>query len=140
MARRRRAREIVLQLLYEDDLNPRHSLTASDEFLRRRLNRQPQLVEFASDLLAGVRRNRPELDRRLEQVARNWTLARMAVIDRNLLRLGAYELLFGETPRGVAINEAVELAKRYGSAQSASFVNGILDRLVRDSETPSGGD
>ena len=137
MARRRRAREVVLQMLYEDDLNPQHSLSASDGFLQRRLNHDAQSIEFARSLAAGVRRNRPELDQRLTAAARNWSLHRMAVIDRNVLRLGAYELLFGDTPGGVAINEALELAKRYGGAQSASFVNGILDRLLRESKKKS---
>jgi N utilization substance protein B len=136
MSRRSRAREVVLQCLYEDDLNPRHSMEASDRFLRQRLLHNAPLVEFARGLLAGVRRNRPELDRRLALVARNWSLHRMAAIDRNVLRLGAFELLFGDTPGSVAINEALELAKRYGGRQSAPFVNGILDRLLHDGQQP----
>ena len=119
MSRRSRARAVVLQVLYEDDVNPRHDLVASDEFLQRRLRHDGVLVEFARELLSGVRRNRPELDRRLSVAAANWSLARMAVTDRNALRLGAYELLYMDTPPRVAINEAIELAKRFGSAQSA---------------------
>jgi N utilization substance protein B len=132
MSRRSRAREVVLQILYEDDLNPRRNLIASDEFLRRRLRDDEALVDFARSLLAGVRRNRPEIDQLLEAGADNWSLARMAVTDRNILRLGTYEMLYTETPVRVAIDEAVELAKRYGSRQSSQFVNGVLDRLLRD--------
>jgi N utilization substance protein B len=132
VSRRRRAREVVLQLLYEDDLNPQHPLWASDRFLQRRLNREPDLLDVGRQLLAGVRRHRPEVDRRLAEAAQNWSLHRMAVIDRNVLRLAAYEMRWTEVPARVAINEALELAKRYGSEQSAAFVNGILDRLLRE--------
>ena len=123
---------MVLQCLYEDDLNPSHDLVAADFFLRRRLNHDAELVAFAQELLAGVRRNRRELDQLLEQKAENWSLDRMAVTDRNVLRLGAYEILYHETPGRVAINEALELAKHFGSQQSSHFVNGILDRLLRE--------
>ena len=131
MTRRSRAREVALQVLFEDDLNPRVNPAAADEFLLRRL-RTPELVELSRALVAGVRRNRAELDALIEKTAENWSLSRMAVTDRNVLRLGAYEILFSDTPDPVAINEALELAKRYGSAQSAQFVNGILDRLMRE--------
>ena len=97
--------------------------------LRRRL-RSPELLEFSRSLVAGVRRHREELDKRLETTAANWSLHRMAATDRNVLRLGAYEILYSDTPARVAVNEAVELAKRYGTAQSAQFVNGILDHLM----------
>ena len=132
MPRRSRARQVVLQLLYEDDLNPRRNMAASDLFLRRRLRDDPELVEFARTLVSGVRRNRPELDRVIEEKSDNWTLERMAVTDRNVLRLGAYEILHEDTPGRVAINEAVELAKRFGARQSAQFVNGVLDRLFHE--------
>jgi len=133
MARRSRARDVALQVLYQDDLNPRHNPAESDAFLRGRL-RVPELIEFARSLVDGVRRNRQELDQLLAQTADNWSLERMAATDRNVLRLGAFEILFSGTPDRVAINEAVELAKRFGSKQSAQFVNGILDRLLAGHE------
>jgi N utilization substance protein B len=129
MARRSRAREVALQVLYQDDLNPSHHPADDERFVRNRLH-APELIEFASSLVAGVRRNRQELDDRLAQTADHWSLERMAATDRNVLRLGAFEILHSETPDRVAINEAVELAKRFGSKQSAQFVNGILDRLL----------
>ena len=132
MARRSRAREVALQLLYEDDLNPTHNLAASDRYLQRRLHGDPELVQFAQSLVSGVRRNRPELDKLLTDRADNWTLQRMAVTDRNILRLGAFEILYTETPNRVAINEAVELAKRFGARRSAQFVNGVLDRVLQE--------
>jgi len=119
-----------LQVLYQDDLNPGHSPGEADQFLLRRLGSNGELVEFARSLVTGVRRNRAELDLLLARTAANWSLERMAATDRNVLRLGAFEILFADTPDRVAINEAVELAKRFGSAQSAPFVNGILDRFL----------
>jgi len=131
MPRRSRAREVVLQVLYQDDLNSDSDQEASKLFLESRLHGDELLVEFAWSLLSGVRRNRSELDQMLSDAAENWELQRMAVTDRNVLRLGAYEILYAETPEKVAINEALELAKRFGAEQSSQFVNGILDRFIR---------
>ena len=132
MSRRSRAREVALQILYEDDLNPSRNMKASDDFLRRRLGTDERLIEFARSLVSGVRRNRSELDTLLAARADNWSLERMAVTDRNILRLAGYEILYTEMPGQVAINEAVELAKRYGGKQSPQFVNGVLDRLLKE--------
>ena len=96
-----------------------------------------ELVEFAQSLILGVRRNQGELDAMLDDTASNWSLKRMAATDRNVLRLGAFEILYTETPGRVVINEAVELAKRYGSKQSAQFVNGVLDGLLPDKSSDS---
>lgn len=119
-----------MQVLFQDDLNPGASPARADAFLQGRLGGDPDLVEFARSLVTGVRRYRQELDARLTKIADNWALNRMAVADRNVLRLGAYEILYTTTPERVAINEAVELSKRYGTAQSSQFVNGILDRFL----------
>ncbi len=130
MSRRSRAREIVLQVLYEDDLNPQRNPEAGDAFLCNRLLQDAELIDFARSLVAGVRKHKAEIDKQLVERADNWTMERMAVTDRNILRMGAYEMLFGGTPQRVAINEAVELAKRYGGKQSPHFVNGVLDRFI----------
>ena len=137
MTRRSRAREVVLQVLYQDDLNPQADRQRAADFLRDRLQNNKPLVEFAQKLLDGVLRNRQEVDSLLARFADNWSLERMAATDRNVLRLGAYEILYADTPDRVAINEAVELAKRYGSRQSAQFVNGILDRLLKERQEPT---
>ncbi len=118
-----------MQVLFQDDLNPSHNPGVADEFLRARLQGD-ELADFARSLVAGVRRNQAELDTLLSRTADNWSLERMAATDRNVLRLGAFEILYTATPGRVAINEAVELAKRFGSAHSAQFVNGILDRFL----------
>ena len=130
MSRRHRAREVVLQVLYEDDLNPDRNPEAADQFLCHRLNQDEESIDFGRSLVAGVRKHRAEIDKLLVERADNWTPERMAVTDRNILRLGAYEILYGGTPERVAVNEAVELAKRYGAKQSPHFVNGVLDRFM----------
>jgi len=130
MTRRSRAREVAFQVLYQDDLNPRGNPAFGDILIQDRLGDE-DLAAFARSLVAGVRRHREEVDALLEQTAANWSLGRMAATDRNVLRLGAYELLHGDAPARVAIDEAVELAKRFGAAQSSQFVNGILDKVMR---------
>lgn len=130
MATRRRAREVVLQLLYKDNLNP-GGPPDPELFLRRRLLERKSLVSFARDLFEGVMRHQEAIDKAIASCATNWGVDRMAAIDRNILRLGAFEVLFGETPPPVAINEAVELAKRYGDSASGAFVNGVLDQISR---------
>ena len=134
LLRRSRAREVVLQLLYQDDLNPHRAVAPDFEFIRHRLHDNDELVSFATSLLNGVRRNRSELDATLSKQTANWSLERMAATDRNILRLGAFEILYSDTPGRVAINEAVELAKRFGARQSSQFVNGILDGMLPESE------
>ena len=86
--------------------------------------------EFSKQLVLGVKRNQDELDALLAEKAEHWSIHRMAATDRNLLRLGAFEIRYADTPDRVAIDEAVELAKRYGSANSPQFINGILDKLI----------
>ncbi len=134
MSTRRRAREIVLQLLYEADINESRGEEAAKKFIRSRLQGRKGLTEFASTLLLGTLQNREAIDGHLKRLATHWSLSRMAVTDRNVLRLGAYEILFGDTPGRVAVNEAIVLAKRYGDKNSQRFVNGILDRLLKEIE------
>lgn len=140
MSRRSRAREIVLQVLYQSDLNPDQPDQVRERFVASRLNHDNQMIEFAESLIRGVRSKMNEVDEALQGIARNWRLSRMAATDRNVLRLGAYEILFTDTPDRVAINEAIELAKRYGAANSAQFVNGVLDRLMNSQPAPGADD
>ena len=129
MARRSKAREVALQMLYQYDLNPDVPAEAVRQQVQERLPDE-LLSRFAWKLFAGTLEVRAELDAKIEALAVNWTLKRMAPTDRNVLRLGAFELLYSDTPPRVIINEALELVKRYGTAQSSQFVNGILDRLI----------
>jgi N utilization substance protein B len=134
MTKRSRAREVALQLLFQRDHNLNIDRNAVTDFARARL-KNPSLEPFCLGLYDGVGAHLDEIDRRLGAAAENWRLPRMAAVDRNVLRLGAYELLFApDTPPGVAIDEAIELARRYGSKDSPGFVNGVLDRLRQTKE------
>ncbi len=132
MTQRSRAREVALQLLFQRDHNPGVDRLLVEEFVRARLQ-EDGLRLFCLSLYDGVVAHQEEIDGRLTQAAENWRLVRMAAVDRNILRLGAFELLFTrETPPAVAFDEAIELARRYGSMDSSAFVNGVLDRLRRE--------
>ena len=120
---------MVLQVLYQMDVNPDVPADVVREQMQERLVDE-DLCRFAWQLYVGTMEYRPAIDAKIESFASNWSLNRMAPCDRNVLRLGAYELLYTDTPPRVVIDEALELAKRYGSAQSSQFVNGILDRLM----------
>jgi transcription antitermination protein NusB len=140
MTRRTRGREIALQVLYLLEQNPGVDPAEIQRFIERRL-REPRLRAFARALVDGVRAHQPRIDALISGVAENWRLDRMAAIDRNILRLGAYEMLCcPDVPTKVAINEALELAKRYSTAQSSRFVNGILDRLQAAEPEPPAPD
>ncbi len=129
MARRTKAREIALQMLFQHDMNPDVGAKTVRLQIAERL-KDESLRKFAWELYAGTMESRPQIDARIESAAENWDLSRMAATDRNTLRLGVFELYFTDTPHQVVIDEAVELARKFGSAQSAQFVNGLLDRLI----------
>jgi transcription antitermination protein NusB len=133
MTRRSRAREVALQLLFQFDLNPSVARLVQEQFARERMN-DAEGERFCLALVDGVQAKRNEIDQTLTQVAENWRLPRMAAVDRNVLRLGTYELMHLETPATAAINEAIELARRFGSKDSPSFVNGLLDRIAKQRE------
>jgi transcription antitermination protein NusB len=128
-SRRTRARELAMQMLYQRDLNPDVSADTVRSMIAEEV-REAALQQFAWDLFSGAMEWRSQIDRSIEEIAANWQLSRMAPTDRNILRLGVFELLHTDTPHRVVIDEAIEMAKRFGSTQSFQFVNGILDRLV----------
>jgi N utilization substance protein B len=131
MSRRSRVRQVVLQLLFQDDLNP-HSEIDWRQFLAGRLRGDAKLIALGERWFLGVRQKRGEIDKQISAAAQNWKLQRMPPIDRNIMRLAAFEFLYADTPHQVAINEAIDIAKRFGSNQSPKFVNGILDRIYRN--------
>ncbi len=92
----------------------------------------PEEIEFAQSLVRGVMEDLAALDAKIEAASTNWRLTRMPGVDRNILRVGAFELLNRDVPTPVVINEALEIAKRYGGAESRAFVNGILDRIAKE--------
>lgn len=132
-ASRRSSRQAALQALYAVDVGPRADLAQAAESLSR-VAEHFELAQgarkFADELVAGVVAERVSLDERLEESARNWRVARMAAVDRNVLRIAAWELDFAGTPAEVAIDEAVELARRFGDDGSPRFVNGVLGALI----------
>jgi N utilization substance protein B len=135
MTRRSRAREVALQILFQNDQNPNVPREAIEQFARERL-RDPDLIAFCLRLVDGVQAQREAIDQRLAAAAENWRVQRMAAVDRNVLRLGAFEVLFaGDAPPAAALDEAIELARRFGSADSPAFVNGVLDRLKQEGAT-----
>jgi transcription antitermination protein NusB len=138
MFRRSRAREVALQLLFQLDQNRKPmSEKAVAAFAADRIPRDPPSAAFCLELFNGVKAHRDAIDGVLASTAENWRLARMLPSDRNVLRLCAYELLHTAEPVPVLINEAVELARRFGTADSPAFVNGILDRVAQKrSEKP----
>jgi N utilization substance protein B len=129
---RRRSREVALQVLYAVDLARTGDAGAAFDAVASRFELPEGARAFAKELVTGVAAHREELDARLAGVSRRWRIERMAAVDRNVLRLAAYEILHGGTPAEVAIDEAVELARRFGSEPSPAFVNGVLDALARE--------
>lgn len=129
MRARSQAREAALKALYQVDIRPDLSDAEVDEVLRAEA-RNEEALGFARELVAGTRAHMVEIDREVESIAHNWNLKRMAVIDRNVIRIGAFELIHRkDIPPAVAINEAVVMAKKYSTRDSGSFVNGILDKI-----------
>ncbi|MBI4563246.1 MAG: transcription antitermination factor NusB [Planctomycetes bacterium] len=129
MRKRTRARELALQALYQLDLRGEEVREQVDAQLQR-ASQDPEVLEFARTLVHGAWSRRADIDRKIEDVARNWELRRMAAIDRNILRLATYELLYlEEIPPLVTINEAIDMAKKYSTKKSGNFVNGILDHI-----------
>jgi transcription antitermination protein NusB len=129
MGKRRRARELALMALYELDFRPVEVSLVLKEFWKDRAV-PAEVQEFADALVRGTAERAPELDKLIQANAAHWSLARIAPVERNILRLAAYELLYRhDIPERVAINEAIELAKLYGSEESGAFVNGILDQI-----------
>lgn len=132
MRKRTRAREFTLQILYQVDITKGACEDCLNNFWDGLSDEdiEEDIRFFASDLTRGVIANLEYIDAKITQHATNWNLRRMAVVDRNILRLGCYELLFREDiPPKVSINEAVELAKKYASVEASKFVNGILDKI-----------
>ncbi|MPZ15717.1 MAG: transcription antitermination factor NusB [Chloroflexi bacterium] len=128
---RRRARMLAFQTLHEVDLSG-HQPAEVVQRLNAELGPHPHVYAYALDLVGGVVRHRPEIDALIMRYAPAWPIEQMSTVDRNLLRLGIFETLFNSSriPVGVAVNEAVELAKRYGSEGSSRLVNGVLGSIV----------
>ncbi len=131
MGYRRKAREYALQMLYQYDISQQSS-GLFDGFWSDKVV-QDDIREFTNNIVDGVIKNLSMIDEKIRLSASHWSVDRMAVVDRNILRMAIFELLYiRDIPAKVTINEAIEIAKRYGVEESGSFVNGILDRVVKD--------
>ena len=132
MGRRRKSREFALQVLYQLNITQQDVLTALTQFQEHFLS-NGKADEFLKRLVLGVLKHCQELDRLIEQYSENWRLDRINMIDRNILRIALFELFYCEDiPPKVTINEAIDLGKKYGSEDSGSFINGILDRIQNE--------
>jgi transcription antitermination factor NusB len=132
MRKRTVAREYALQVLYQLDITNDAPENALENFWSSHKEEEVDaaLKEFSSELVQGVAKNLEEIDKKIVKYAANWQLKRMAVVDRNIMRLGCFELLYREDiPPKVSINEAVELAKKFSGIESGKFVNAILDKV-----------
>lgn len=130
MRKRTKARECALKMLYAIDITKDESKKCIDIFWQNHEEVEAQVKDFADSLVSGVSKNIDFIDKVISKYATNWQLKRMAVIDRNILRFATCELLFMEDiPPKVSINEAIDIAKKYGDKDSGKFVNGILDKI-----------
>jgi N utilization substance protein B len=132
MRKRTRSREYALQVLYQIDITHEEPKSAMENFWQEHIEDNPddEMKVFTAEIVSGSLENLVEIDRKIAQYATNWQLERMAVVDRNILRMGCYELAYSTgIPPKVAINEAVDLAKKFSGAEAGKFVNAILDKV-----------
>ena len=134
MGKRRAARELALKFLYQTEFNSNSPDSELNSFCER-ANVSEEIQDFTQTLIKNIFIHKKEVDGLLKKISANWVPDRMAMIDKNILRLGICELLFDTTtPPKVVINEAVEIAKKFGTEESPDFINGILDKVYKDSK------
>ncbi|AKV00025.1 Transcription termination protein NusB [Labilithrix luteola] len=133
MGARRSGREAALQMLFQLEASAVSADQTVSLFWRTFEDADPEGRAYADAIVHGVADHLPEIDKKITSASQNWRLERMSRVDRNLLRLGTWELMFKkDVPRAVIIDEAVELAKSFGTDESSGFVNGVLDRIASD--------
>jgi N utilization substance protein B len=134
MRKRTKAREIALQILYQMDIVKSGASETTDKYWQGTDDKpEAEILEFSNRLVRGVSENMGRIDEIISTYAKNWEIKRMAVVDRNIIRMAAYELIFLEDiPPKVSLNEAIDIAKKYGDEDSGKFVNGILDRINKE--------
>ena len=140
MRKRSLARDWALKILYQADIigKTRPIDIILQQYFESEEEKDPEIQDFCRQIVTGTREHLPEIDGLISKYATNWQLKRMAIIDKNILRLGVFELKYiPEIPPKVTINEAVELAKKYGDLESSKFVNGILDKIHKKEVVPT---
>lgn len=131
--KRRRAREYALQILFQIDFKGKEIASKDFEAFWSDKDLSEDIKKFTEELVKGTLQRLEKIDSRIEMVAENWILNRMAAVDRNILRLAAYEILYRkDIPLAVTINEAIEIAKKFSTSEAAPFINGILDKLAEE--------
>jgi N utilization substance protein B len=130
--KRRKAREHALQILFQLDIRKEKPSALMLKRFWAEYNPDDEVKDFAEEIVKGTYKHLPKINDLIHQCAKNWSIDRMAVVDRNVLRMAIYEILYRiDIPTSVTINEAIEIAKKFGTDESGSFVNGILDRVAR---------
>ena len=138
MGSRRQAREAAVQILYLRDINPHEALDDSLTRFWENQNCDAETKAFAEVLARGTLEKRPDIDEQIKKVTENWDLDRIAAVDRNILRLAIYEMMFcADVPPNVVLNEAIDLAKYFSNAEAGRFVNGVLDKLNKEIHGPA---
>lgn len=133
MGKRRKSRELAMQMLFQGDLGKQSPEEVRQLFWESRDDIDAATRGFADDLFRVATERRPEVDGLIERFAQNWRLERMGAVDRNLLRTGVAEMLgFPNTPAAIVINEALEIARTYAAPESIHFLNGVLDAIARE--------
>src|SRR5437868_4446820 len=135
MGPRRKAREYALQMLFQWDITHDNIEQVTKTFFQNQDEETPAVVDFARELVTGTVEHIEDIDRLIQRHADNWRLDRMAIVDRNVLRMATQEFLYDKTtPATVVINEAIEIARRFSTQESPQFINGILDSIKKELE------
>lgn len=129
---RRQSREIALQILFQQEYAPQ--ISSGDMLALFDEKKEEPIMKYAEEIVRGVQAHKVAIDQKIQDASRHWKIERMGGVDRNILRLGVFEIFHAQDPieHKIAINEAIEVAKIFGSQESASFVNGLLDQIVRN--------
>jgi N utilization substance protein B len=130
---RRFSRELALQVLFQQEFATRQSVEAGLETFSKSFEASPEVWSYALELLEGVEKNMAALDALIQKASTHWKLKRMALVDLNIIRIATFELKFASepVPPAAVINEAIEISKKFGTVDSAAFVNGILDQIMK---------
>lgn len=129
---RRKSRELALQILFQTEFTPEVTMQDMASVFEKKID--SQIMDYTMMLVKGVKQHREKIDSQIQEASRHWKIDRMASVDRNILRSAVFEMLHAVEPMEpkIVINEAIEIAKVFGTQDSGSFVNGILDQIVRN--------
>lgn len=134
MGQRRQSRELALQVLFQTEFAPSLSFHDGLDTFRKNFAATPEIWAYAEKLLEGIQKNREKIDAAIQKSSAHWSLKRMALVDLNIMRVACFEMKFSDEiiPPAVAIDEAIEISRKYGTSDSAVFVNGVLDQLSKE--------